>query len=186
MGQLPVNWVGVGLILFAMVLFFLEFAESGIGVLGLGGVICLILGSFLLFGGYFSSPEIPEPGSTISLWIIGTVSGSLALALVSFIILARPTGSYTGTRARYGGSLNGQIGMVITTLNPTGRVWVRNQEWDATAGPSDLIEEGDEVVVNGVFGRLLKVSRPLPEEEPHRSWLSRALTVGKLIGGSKR
>ncbi len=108
------------------------------------------------------------------------------MALVSFIILARPTGSYTGTDARSGGSLNGQLGVVITTLNPTGRVWVRNQEWNATAGPSELIEEGDEVVVNGVFGRLLKVSRPLSEDEPHRSWLSRALTVGKLIGGGKR
>ena len=186
MGQLPVNWVGAGLILFAMVLVYLEFEESGIGILGLGGVICLILGSFLLFGGYFSSPEIPEPGSTVSLWIIGTVSGTLALALVMFIILARTTGSSSGLDARSRGSLNGQLGVALTILNPAGRVWVRNQEWEATAGPSDLIEEGDEVVVNGVFGRLLKVSRPLPGEDPHRSWLSRALTVGKLIGGGKR
>ncbi|MFQ6027994.1 MAG: nodulation protein NfeD [Dehalococcoidia bacterium] len=186
MGQLPVNWVGVGLILFAMVLFFLEFEESGVGVLGLGGVICLLLGSFLLFGGYFSSPDIPEAGSKVSLWIIGTVTGFLAVILALFIYLARPTGSATGFDARSGGSLNGQLGTVITVLNPTGRVRVRNQEWRATAGPSDLIEEGEEVVVEGVFGRLLKVSRSLPEDEPQRSWLSKALTVGKLIGGGKR
>ena len=71
MGQLSVNWIGAGLILFAMVLFFLEAQEAGIGIFGIGSVISFLLGAFLLFGGYFSTPDISEPGSGVSLWLIG-------------------------------------------------------------------------------------------------------------------
>ena len=102
MGQLSVNWIGTGLILFAMVLFFLEAQEAGIGIFGIGGVISFLLGAFLLFGGYFSTPDISEPGSGVSLWLIGGFGGGMGVVLATFPYLLRPTGSSTGDYSRSG------------------------------------------------------------------------------------
>ena len=59
LGQLPVNWFAVGLILFSMALFFFEFQAPGATVFGIGGVVAFVLGALLLFGGIFTAPEIP-------------------------------------------------------------------------------------------------------------------------------
>ena len=50
-GQMPVNWVGVALMLFSMILFFLETQEGGLGIFIVGGIVSFILGSVLLFWG---------------------------------------------------------------------------------------------------------------------------------------
>ena len=179
MGQLSVNWIGVGLILFAMVLFLLEGQEAGIGIFGVGGVVCFVLGAFLLFGGYFSSPEIPEPGSRISVWLIGIISGSMITCLAFFLYLIRPTGSSTGDFSGAEGGLVGQLGVAISNLNPTGRVMVSGQEWTATTDPGDTVLESEDVRIVGIYGRdLLKVSRAIPERKK-----SRFFSIGKFFGG---
>ncbi|MCZ6789517.1 MAG: nodulation protein NfeD, partial [Chloroflexi bacterium] len=48
-GNLPVNWAGVVLILLAVALATLEYYVAGFGVLGVGAIICFVLGSLLLF-----------------------------------------------------------------------------------------------------------------------------------------
>ena len=49
-GNLPVNWVGVCLIILAMALFYLEAQAPGIGIFGVSGAVAFIIGAFLLFG----------------------------------------------------------------------------------------------------------------------------------------
>ena len=159
MGQLPVNWIGVGLILFAMVLFFLEAQEPGIGIFGIGGIISFVLGAFLLFGGFFSTPDIAEPGSQVSLWIISVISGSMAAFLLLFLYATRPTGSSTGYFFSSEGALEGHQGVAVSNLTPSGTIIVEDQEWTATADPGVEIQKGEEVIVIGVYGSLLKVSR---------------------------
>ena len=181
MGQLPVNWIGVGLILFAMVLFFLEAQEAGVGIFGIGGVICFTLGAFLLFGGYFGTPDILEPGSRVSVWIIGVIFGLMAACLMFFFYLLKPTGSSTGDYSGSGGGLVGTRGVAVTDLEPTGTVRVGAQEWTATTDPGERIRESAEVRVLAVYGgNVLKVSRPLPEGKVRR-WFG----LGKLLRRSR-
>ena len=193
MGQLPVSWLGVGLILFAMVLFFLEAQEPGVGIFGIGGVICFVLGALLLFGGFFSTPDIPESGSRTSVWIIGVISGLMIAFLLFFLYLVRTSGSSTGYFSGSQGVLVGQLGVAVSHLAPSGTVWVADKEWTATANPGDVIQEGDEVRVIGVYGSVLKISRydqeaewaPLPLRS--RAWnVLRNISKGKFRRYAKR
>src|SRR5690606_23245224 len=56
LGQLPVNWLGLGLIAVAFVLFLLEVNAPGVGALALAGAGSLLAGLLLLF----NSPMSPE------------------------------------------------------------------------------------------------------------------------------
>ncbi len=172
MGQLSVNWIGAGLILFAMVLFFLEAQEAGIGIFGIGGVISFLLGAFLLFGGYFSTPDISEPGSGVSLWLIGGFGGGMGVVLATFLYLLRPTGSSTGDYSRSGQGPASQVAVVVSDLDPMGKVQIGEEEWDATTDLQGAIPEGEEVRVLEAYGGVLKVAR---KEEPVRTkrWAGR-------------
>ena len=164
MGQLPVNWVGVGLILFAMILFFLEMQESGVGILGVGGLIAFVIGALLLFGRFFSTPDMSEPGSQASLWMIGSISGLMAAFLLLFIYLSRTSGSSTGYLPGPEGAMTGQLGIAVSDLAPSGKVLVDGKEWRATSDLGRPIQEGEEVRVTGIYGRTLKVSTESFEE----------------------
>ena len=172
MGQLSVNWIGAGLILFAMVLFFLEAQEAGIGIFGIGGVISFLLGALLLFGGYFSTPDISEPGSGVSLWLIGGFGGGMGVVLATFLYLLRPTGSSTGDYSRSGQGPASQVAVVVSDLDPMGKVRIGEEEWDATTDLQGAIPEGEEVRVLEAYGGVLKVAR---KEEPVRTkrWAGR-------------
>ena len=154
LGNLPVNWVGVGLLGLAMVLFVLELQAPGLGIFVVGGAISFVLGAFLLFGG-FSPPAIPTPSFRVSLWVIGAVSGILFAFLVTFfrtILQAR--------RARYpttSQKLVGQLGTTTTPLNPRGTVQVASELWSAVSDSGESIPEGEEVIVLEVEGLTLKV-----------------------------
>ena len=193
MGHLPVSWVGVGLILFTMVLFFLEAQEPGIGIFGIRGVICFVLGALLLFGGFFSTPDIPEPGSRTSVWIIGVISGMMISFLLFFLYLARTSGSSTGYFSSSEGALVGQLGVAVSHLAPSGTIRVADKEWTATTDPGDVIKEGEEVRVIGIYGSVLKISRydqeaewaPLPLRS--RAWnILRNISKGRFRRYARR
>ena len=63
LGNLPVNWAGVVLILLAVILAVLEFYVVGFGVLGVGAIVSFILGGvFLFFHTGAPSPTMPHIG----------------------------------------------------------------------------------------------------------------------------
>ena len=79
----------VGLIIFAMLLFFLEMQAPGIGIFGIGGVFSLVVGLFFLFGNFSGGPEIPEPGTQVSPWVSGSFIGAAGVATIEKTL--RPT-----------------------------------------------------------------------------------------------
>ena len=163
MGNLPVNWVGVGLILFSMILLYLELLQPGLGIYGLGGVICFVLGGFLLFGD--RSLDIPEPSFRVSLWAIGVMTAMVVVPMLFFVYAASTTGgSKTGYTSGKEDALIGQRGIAVSVLAPSGKVRIANQEWTATTDPGELIQEGEEVNVIGVYGNIVKVSRYYQED----------------------
>ena len=160
-GHLPVNWVAVGLLLLAPVLFYLETMGPGISVFGIGGVVCLGLGGFLLFGEFFSSPDVPEPSFMVNPWLIGVLASITAAAWIVFMRLVRTEGgASSGYISASEAALEGEWGVAASDLAPSGKVWVGSQEWTAAADASDPIKAGEEVKVIGVYGDVLKVERP--------------------------
>jgi len=164
LGNLPVNLVAVGLLLFSMFLFFMELQQPGIGIFGIGGLISFFLGAFFLFGD-FGTPHIPKPVFRVSIWLIAVIAGILCAFLLSIIFLIR---SGTKTRAQIGvprsmRALVGQSGIVVSVLSPSGTIRIDDQSWTATTTSDDLIPEGEEVSVIGVYGRVLKVSKVTKE-----------------------
>lgn len=174
LGNMPVNWVGVGLILFAMVLFFLEAQAPGVGVFGIGGALSFILGAFLIFGNLSFTPAAPQlpyaPRVEISLWILGVVS---ALLLTSVFLTARAVRQaktavvYAG--ATTSGELIGQYGHTTTDLSPRGTVYVAGEQWTAESDNGEPIPNGKEVIVEAVDGLVLKVFQAAEENLGERT-----------------
>lgn len=135
-GQMPVNWVGVGLILLAMVLFYLETQEGGLGIFIAGGVVSFI----------------SEPSLKVSSWLIGGAGSLMVLSALVFGYLMKPTGSSSGNYTGIEPDLVGKRGVVIADVSPTGKVLVDGQEWTATTKIGDVILEKEEVTVMGVYG----------------------------------
>ncbi len=153
---LPVNWVGVLLVLLSVGLFLAEAHTSGIGLLGAGGVLSFLIGSLLLFTP-FSSHIGAAALLTISPFLV--VAG--AVGMVAFFLLliraslrTRRLPAATGPEA-----LLGKEGIVTSDLAPRGAVRVASEEWSAIADGAP-IGKGETIEVIGVEGVTLRVHRP--------------------------
>ena len=122
--SLPINFAGVLLIVFAIILFIAEIKVVSHGVLGTGGVVAMALGSLMLY-------DAPEVGFRVSWWVIiptvGLTAGLFLFALtVGMRALAR--------RPQLGAEgLVGATGVAYGPLTPTGQVKVHGEIWSAVA-----------------------------------------------------
>jgi membrane-bound serine protease (ClpP class) len=142
---LPINWVGVALLLLSVALFVLEAKFTSHGVLGIGGTLSMILGAVLLIDG---PPEL-----RIHLGTAASVAIPFALItmfLVSIVIRARKGKVLTGATG-----MIGEIGVARTALEPEGQVLVRGEYWDAIADSS--ISPGSRVRVKAIESLKLRV-----------------------------
>ncbi len=146
---LPVNLTGVFLILFAMLLFLVDVKVQSHGLLSVGGIVSLVLGSLILMSG--------EGGSMrISLSVILTV----AVVTVLFFAFVIGAGYRALQRKPVTGreGLLGERGVAMTDLGSgEGRVFVHGAYWAAEA--DDRIEKGAPVVVEHVDGLRLRVRK---------------------------
>ncbi len=146
---LPINYVGLLLILLATVLFILEIKVASYGMLTLGGIVAMIIGSLMLI----KSP-IPELRPSLR-FIIPTVFGfsAIFIFLVYLVVRAHSRRSVTGREG-----MVGEVGTARTDLDPSGKVFVHGEIWEAEAdGP---IKRGEKVRVVEVVGTTkIRVSR---------------------------
>ena len=159
MGQMPVNWIGTGLIISAVILLIMELQAPGIGIFGLGSVVCLLIGSLLIFGGYLDTTGIPDSNSPISLWLIGGVTSGVSVILAAYYWVLAPTGTSTGSYTESYKYPEGQLAEVTSELNPIGKVRINNTDWTATTDLRGAIHEGEMVRILEVYGGLLKVGK---------------------------
>ncbi|CAN5787075.1 nodulation protein NfeD [soil metagenome] len=146
---LPVNYAGLALIVFGLILLVLELVVTSFGVLAVGGLLSLLLGSMMLF-----DSTIPE----LQLGLGFIVPVTLATAAI-ILFLVR-----LGLQAQRAPSVTGESGMIgmtaraLTAIQPggEGRVGTRGEIWTATA--TVPIGEGDTVRVTAVEGLLLTVA----------------------------
>jgi membrane-bound serine protease (ClpP class) len=151
---LPINYTGLMLMALGVGLLVGEAFFPSFGVLGVGGMISLALGSLLLFDTQNADFGVDR---SIVFTAVATL-GSFVLA-VSYLVFhsqkARPTLGYDG--------LLGQIGEVRAKLSPAGKVFVHGEYWNAQADGE--IPVGEKVKVVGYDGMCLKVSRLTRSEQ---------------------
>jgi membrane-bound serine protease (ClpP class) len=158
LGTLPANWLGLGLIVVAFVLFLLEVKTPTTGILAVAGVITFLAGLLVLF----NSPGTPN-FARIS--IIGAIGITLFTAgffifLVAKALQAQQRQPITGRE-----SMVGMVGPVRTDLTVEaaetgvyhGTVLVNGEIWRATS--SEEIARGEQVVIKSVDGFTLRVKR---------------------------
>ncbi|MDO8735934.1 MAG: nodulation protein NfeD [Thermoleophilia bacterium] len=148
--MLPVSYTGLALVIAGVVMLVMELFISSHGALSIGGVACLILGSFFLF-------DSTAPFLRVS-WPVNIALALLAAAffvmVASKIMKARRMPVRTGQKA-----MIGEIGHARSQMDPLGQVFVRGEIWSAEAPEGETIEKGVEVEVVDVRGLMLKVVR---------------------------
>ena len=145
---LPINFVGIGLILFGVLLMVLDAFTPTNGILTTGGVVSLLIGSFSLF-------EIDSPVIGLSWTTVAATVGTLTLILVFILskgLLAQRQPARPLT------SMVGLSGVAKEDLKPEGWVLVKGEYWRAHC-EGEPAKAGDEVVVIKQEGRRLIVRR---------------------------
>jgi membrane-bound serine protease (ClpP class) len=151
---LPVNWAGLALILFALILFILEIKVVSYSILSIGGVIAMFLGSIMLF----SKPvNAFDPVIRISLRVIIIATIATATFFVFALGLAFKAHRRQVTTGKEG--MVGELGTAFTNLNPStgGKVQVHGEIWQANSG--EPIRKGEQVKVVAVQGMEIKVEK---------------------------
>ncbi len=148
MQTLPVNYAGLLLMILAVVLFILEVKVTSFGMLTVGGIVALTLGSVMLF-------ESPEAIMHVS-WkvIIPTVmlTALLFSIVIGLAIKAQKRRPFIGNEA-----LIGEAGVAQTRIRKEGQILLHGEIWKATS--EDTIKKGDSVKVISVKNLEVKVEK---------------------------
>ncbi len=147
--SLPINYAGLLLILFGIVLLVAEIKIVSHGILAIGGIVSMALGSLMLF-------DAPEVGFRVSWWVIVPTVGAMA-GLFLFVVAAgvRALGRPPATGAE---GLVGKTATVRERLGPEGQVMVSGEIWRAVA-EGEPLEPGAQVRIVAVDGLTLKVAK---------------------------
>ena len=149
--MLPVNYAGLGLILLGVILMIAEVMMPSFGVLGIGGIIAMVIGSIILI-------DTDAPGFVVSRSLIGAIAtaGSLGLMAIVWIALkARQRPVVSGRE-----QLVGERGSALENFEAEGEVFVHSERWSAVS--ETPLRRGQAVEVTGIDGLTLKV-RPVNE-----------------------
>jgi membrane-bound serine protease (ClpP class) len=148
---LPPNVVGVLLIVLAIVFFILEVKVVSYGMLGIGGVVSLVIGSLLLYS------KGPVPEMRLSIFVVLPVAlafGAILVFLLTLAAKALKSPVATGKEA-----MAGQMGQVKEPIGPgkAGKVFVFGEYWNAVS--EETLEPGEKVRVLSQEGMTLKVAK---------------------------
>ena len=156
LGNLPANWAAAGFILLAGVLLVAEIFVAGFGILGIGAIVSFILGGLLLFDS-FGSPSPTEPSNEVSLWLLGSVTGALAILGAWFVRTASQS-QRDKEVPEPPSPVIGTVGVATTDLYPRGTVMVEDEVWTAVTEDDIVIKTGEKVKVLKAEGPVLTVT----------------------------
>lgn len=146
MQTLPVNYAGILLIVLAIIFFIMEMKITSYGLLSVAGIVCLLLGSLMLF-------EAPTADMKLSLRVVLPtvilISGFF-VAVASLVFRAQISKPTTGSMG-----LVGEIGVVKKALTPEGKVFVHGELWNARA--KEPLDQNVKVRVVKVVNLILEV-----------------------------
>ena len=151
--SLPVNYAVFGLILLAVIMFIAEIKVPSYGLLTVGGIVSMVLGSILLF-------RTPELYAQVSLGVILPVTlffAAFFAVTIYLVVKAQRTTSRVGA----GGLLGETAEVYAWNEDGTGKVFCHGEYWNAK-GPVTL-KPGEKVLVTDLTGLDLVV-KPIPEK----------------------
>ncbi len=146
--SLPVNYAGVLLIILGIILFIVEIKVPSYGLLTVGGVVSLALGSIFLF-----ESSVPFLRASLSV-IIPTVAVVAGLCILAMTLAIRAQMAKPATGSE---GLAQEIGVARTRISPEGKIFIHGELWNAYA--DEVIEEGDRVRIVATEGLKVKVKR---------------------------
>jgi membrane-bound serine protease (ClpP class) len=158
LAMFPIGWLGAALSILGLTFFILEAKFATHGILTAGGAISLLLGAMLLI-------DTPDPALRVRFSMALAVTIPFALItsfLLSIAMRARRNKVVTGVEA-----MPGRLGVVVVELNPSGRVKVQGEYWDAVSGGRIALNE--RVRVTAVDGLTLRVEAMPPDAAAPRS-----------------
>ncbi len=145
---LPVNFAGVLLIIFGIILFIAEIKIVSHGMLTIAGVISLVLGSLMLF-------ESPIPALRVSLKVMVptiVITTLFFVAVIGLAIKAQMRKPATGVEG-----MIGEKGDAVTSVHEDGKVFIKGERWNAYS--KNMIDEGEKIEVVGIKGLRLEVKK---------------------------
>jgi membrane-bound serine protease (ClpP class) len=119
---LPINYVGVLLMLLAIGLFIAEIKVGGFGILGIGGIVSLVIGMVILI-------DAPDPAVQVG-WLTA-IMFALPFAVIFMIMLLAYFNSYSKKVYTGDQGMVGLIGVADNDINQNGRVRIRGEYWQA-------------------------------------------------------
>ncbi len=141
---LPINYVGVLLMLLAILFFVLEVKITSYGLLTVAGLVSFVFGALMLI-------DSPIPALRVGLEVI--LPSALLIAALVIFLLNRVLHVHRHQPLTGQEGLVGEEGRVVVALDPAGKVFVHGEYWDAVAPrPVPLGERIRVVKVHG--GRL--------------------------------
>ena len=148
---IPVNIAGVLLIIFAVVLFLLEIKIASFGLLSIGGVVSLVLGSIMLI-------DSPLPFMQISWQLIAGATIAISLFFILAVGFVVRTFKRKPTTGREG--LVGEEGIAIESFKEEGSVEVHGEIWKAMT--ETQIKKGQKIIIESVDEKHLTIKvKPL-------------------------
>lgn len=148
LSNLSVNYAGLLLIFLGAVMLLAEIKIPSHGLLTVGGITSLTLGSLFLI-------DSPLPFFRVSLALI--VPAVLFTALFFLFLVGKGLAAQRRRVMSGEPALVGQVAEVRTRLAPRGAVFVQGTHWSAEA--PEPVEAGEKVVITAVEGLVLKVRR---------------------------
>ena len=143
---LPINYVGVLLILLAIGLFIAEVKIQGFGILGFGGIVAMVIGTLILI-------DTPDPAMRIGL--ATAIGVALPFAVIFLILLVALLKSMTQRVVTGDAGMIGLVGVADSEVHRSGRVRVRGEYWAARSDAP--VKAGSSVRVVGIENLTVKV-----------------------------
>jgi len=145
---LPVNYAGLLLIVLAAVLFITETQVTSYGLLSIGGIVSLFIGSIMLVRG-------EAEWLRISYKVI--VPSVVFTAAFFLIVLQRVVAAHRRRPSTGGEGLLGEEGEVLEDLDPDGKVFLKGEIWDARCEGG--AKRGERVRVTALKGLTITVEK---------------------------
>jgi len=146
---LPVNYAGLLLIILSIILFILEVKIVSHGVLTIGGIIAMIIGSLMLF-------ESPVPFMKLSLSLV--LPAAIVTALFFTFTLSLAYKAYRRRPVTGSEGLMGVEGVANTDITKDGgMVLLHGERWIAYS--AEPIAKGERIIVEAVSGLRVKVKK---------------------------
>jgi len=145
---IPINGLGLILIILAFTLFILELKFQSYGLLTAGGIVSFFLGATILF-------DSPLPGGGIP---VSSIIAMILVVLAFVFLVVRSIINVHKAQVTTGREgMIGEEGVALSDFNGAGKISVHGEIWNAEF-PGD-VNKGDKLVVESINGMTLIVRK---------------------------